>query len=167
MKSKLCRDKADLYNCASNTEKFIFYYATGLWILEIISFILKVKFYSTYSDILDASSIGSEFSHYTLVLFCLDISLIVFYAIFLIFVTRESNFVMIITTITLFIVFAFRLFYGLYFLFDESKIETDIANLDEAMKMNFIFEVCLEICIIPPAVVGGIIICLASLKTNY
>jgi len=160
MKSKLCRDKADLYNCASNTEKFIFYYATGLWILEIISFILKVKFYSTYSDILDGSSIGSEYSHYTLVLLCLDIALIVLYTIILIFATKESNDVMIITTIILLIVFAFRMFYGLSFLFDETKIVTDVANLEEAMKMNFIFEVCLEICIIPPAAVGGIIICI-------
>ena len=150
---------------AEDADRVLFYYTLILWVLEIVSCAMKLNFYSSYNSTLQESSVGQDLANYTIVLFALDLTVIILYFFILCSMERKENACMTICGLVWALVYAFRLYYGIYFLYEDSKVETDNATLESSIKINVIYEICLDVYMLPPAIVGAFLLLVASLKS--
>ena len=150
---------------ADDGDRVLFYYTLILWFLEIISCAMKLNFYSSYNSTLQLSSVGQDLSDYTIILFSLDLTVIILYFFILCSMDRKENACMTVCGFAWVLVYAFRLYYGIYFLYEDSKVETDNTTLESSIKTNVIYEICLDIYMLPPAIVGAFFLLLGALKS--
>ena len=151
-------------NHAESSAKLCFYYTSILWVLEMVSCALKLNFYSSYNSTLQQSSVGQDLALYTTVLFSLDLAVIIIYSCILCSFGKKENGCFTISGLVWVLLFAFRFYYGIYFLYEDSKVETDDTTLENSIKINVIYEICLDVYMLPPAIIGGMILIAAGFR---
>ena len=65
--------------------------------------------------------------------------------------------------IILLLIFAFRFGFGVYFLIEGYQVENEDAKFNAELHKNIVYEICLEIFMLPVAIIGGILLLLKNL----
>ena len=160
-------DKTQLIEHISTTstsEKITWAYSLVLWVLTIVSCVLKMNFHSSYSVFMVEKSGAPDINMYLVVDFSLDIATIILYAICILFATKNGNCCMGVGGFCLLLIFAFRFYYGVYFLYEGYQVENDDVKFQAELHKNIVFEICLEIFMLPVAIIGGILLLLIFIK---
>ena len=58
-----------------------------------------------------------------------------------------------------------RFYYGVYFLYEGYQFENEDVKFQDELHKNIVYEICLEIFMLPVALIGGILILLLKLSS--
>lgn len=149
----------------SSSEKITWVYSFVLWILMIVSCVLKINLHSSYSLFMVEKSGAPDINMYLVVDFSLDLATVILYVICILTATKNGNWCMGVVGFCLLLIFAFRFYYGIYFLYEGYHVENeeDVKFRNELHK-NIVYEICLEIFMLPVAIIGGILLLFIFIK---
>ena len=125
-----------------------------LWVSTIISYVLKMNFHSSYSVFIVEKSGTPDINMFLVVNFSLDLAAIILYAICMLFANKNGNCIMGVGGVFLLLIFAFRFFFGALFLYRGYQVENENVKFQAELHRNIVYEICLEIIMLPVAIVG-------------
>ena len=149
----------------STSEKITWGYSFVLWVLTIVSCVLKMSFHSSYSVFMVEKSGAPDINMYLVVDFSLDLATVILYVICMLSATKDGNWCMGVVGFCLLLIFAFRFYYGVYFLYEGYNVENEEnVKFKAELHKNIVYEICLEIFMLPVAIVGGILLLVIFIK---
>ena len=162
-------DKLQLIKHLSTTEtseKIAWAYSLVLWVLTIVSCVLKMNLHSSYSVFMVEKSGAPDINKYLVIDYSLDIATIIIYGICILFATKNGNWCMELGGTCLLLIFAFRFFYGAYFVYEGYQVKNDDVKFKfkAELEKNIVYEIFLEIFMLPAAVIGGILLLIIFIK---
>ena len=161
-------DKSQLIEHISTTrksEKIIWVYSFVLWVLTIVSCVLKMNFHSSYSVFMVERSGAPDINMYLVIDFSFDLATIILYVICIFSATKNMNLCMRLLGFCLLSTITLRFYYGVYFLYEGYQFENEDVKFQDELHKNIVYEICLEIFMLPVALIGGILILLLKLSS--